>query len=88
MGKPSQDYGVSTEYGVTQFYLQHDISEHTILTPSGLSQFSLLAVINTHTPHQHHPDFEHFITWTEEYRKLFSTSRFISQGHWPKARCY
>jgi len=28
MGKPSQNYGVSPKYGVTQFYLQLDISEH------------------------------------------------------------
>ena len=28
MGKPSQNYGVSPKYGVTQFYLQPDISEH------------------------------------------------------------
>jgi len=29
MGKPSQNYGVPPKYGVTQFYLQPDISEHT-----------------------------------------------------------
>jgi len=29
MGKPSQNYGVSPKYGVTQFHLQPDISEHT-----------------------------------------------------------
>jgi len=29
MGKPSQDYELSLKYGVTQFYLQPDISEHT-----------------------------------------------------------
>jgi len=29
MGKPSQNYGVPAEYGVTQFYVQPDISEHT-----------------------------------------------------------
>ena len=34
MGKPSQNYGVSPKYGVTQFYLQPDISEHTRLNPS------------------------------------------------------
>jgi len=28
MGKPSQNYGVSPKYGVTQLYLQPDISEH------------------------------------------------------------
>jgi len=28
MGKPSQNYGVPLKYGVTQFYLQSDISEH------------------------------------------------------------
>jgi len=27
MGKPSQNYGVSQKYGVTQFYLQPDIRE-------------------------------------------------------------
>ena len=33
MGKPSQNYGpywVSPKYGVTQFYFQPDISEHTL----------------------------------------------------------
>jgi len=30
MGKPSQNYGESPKYGVTQFYLQPDISEHTL----------------------------------------------------------
>jgi len=30
MGKPSQNYGVlAPKYGVTQFYLQPDINEHT-----------------------------------------------------------
>jgi len=29
MGKPSQNHGESPKYGVTQFYLQPDISEHT-----------------------------------------------------------
>jgi len=29
MGKPSQNYGVSLKHGVTQFYLQLGISEHT-----------------------------------------------------------
>ena len=29
MGKPSQNYRVSPKYGVTQFYLQPDTSEHT-----------------------------------------------------------
>jgi len=28
-GKPYQNYGVPSKYGVTQFYLQPDISEHT-----------------------------------------------------------
>jgi len=35
MGQPSQNYGVPPKYGVTQFYLQPDISEHTpALTPT------------------------------------------------------
>jgi len=34
MGNPSQDYGVSPKYGVTQFYVQPDINEHTRLSPS------------------------------------------------------
>jgi len=29
MGKPSKNYGVSTTWDITQFYLQPDISEHT-----------------------------------------------------------
>jgi len=29
MGKPSQNYGVSPKYDVTQFCLQPDISEYT-----------------------------------------------------------
>jgi len=29
MGKPSQNYGMSLKYDVTQFYLQPNISEHT-----------------------------------------------------------
>jgi len=33
MGKPSQNYRVSPKYGVTQFYLQPDVSEHTLLQP-------------------------------------------------------
>ena len=34
MGKPSQNHGCqSPKYGVTQFYLQHDISEHTPPAP-------------------------------------------------------
>jgi len=28
MGKPSQNYGVTPQYYVKQFYLQPDISEH------------------------------------------------------------
>jgi len=28
MGKPSQNYGGSLKYAVTQFYLQPDMSEH------------------------------------------------------------
>jgi len=30
MGNPSQNYGVSPKYGVTQFYLQPDINEQHI----------------------------------------------------------
>jgi len=42
MGKPSQNYGMSTKYGVTQFYLQSDISEHTpALTPAGEGWYSI-----------------------------------------------
>jgi len=29
MGKRSQNYAVSPKYGVTQFYMQPDISKHT-----------------------------------------------------------
>ena len=32
MGKPSQNYGVSPKYAVTQFYLQPDKRAHTALT--------------------------------------------------------
>jgi len=35
MDKPPQNYGVSPKYGVTQFYLQPNISEHTPPTPEG-----------------------------------------------------
>jgi len=36
--KPSHNYGVSPNYGVTQFFLQPDISQHTPLP--GLTQAS------------------------------------------------
>jgi len=40
MGKSPQNYGLSPKYGVTQFYLQPDISEHTP-TPAGEGWYSI-----------------------------------------------
>jgi len=43
MGKPSQNYGVSPKYGVTQFYLHLNIKEraHIALTPAGECWYSI-----------------------------------------------